>query len=118
MKSLAIINQTSPYNSAQGQESLDLALAAATFGQQVSIIFADDGVFQLLANQQPEAIGAKNYSKTFAALEFYDIENIYVCKHSLVERHLTADDLCIDVLCIEPQEINHILVNHDLCLRF
>ena len=52
-KSLGVINSTAPYGVSNGQESLDLALAAANFGQDVTLFFVDDGVFQLLKSQQP-----------------------------------------------------------------
>ena len=57
---LALVNKTAPYGGANGQESLDLALAAGSFGQDVSLFFIEDGVFQLLAGQAPENIEAKN----------------------------------------------------------
>jgi len=53
----------------------------------------DDGVYQLTNNQSTDDIGMKNFSKTYAALGDYDINQIYVCNDSLAERGLTADDL-------------------------
>lgn len=118
MKSLLIINQSSPYRSASGQESVDLAIAAANFGQQVSLLFCDDGVFQLLNRQQPKAILAKHYTKAFGALEFYDIEPIYVCQRSMALRGLSKDDLCIEVEYLSSESIQTTLANHDISLRF
>ncbi|MEP0063752.1 sulfurtransferase complex subunit TusC, partial [Paraglaciecola sp.] len=83
---LAIINQSAPYGNSNGQESLDMAMAMSNFAQDVSLFFIEDGVLQLLSKQAPENIDARAYHKTFPALEFYDIENIYVCRHSLESR--------------------------------
>ncbi len=105
MSALTIINRSAPYGSADGLEALDLCLAAASFGQQVNFIFLDDGIFQLLSNQAPNEIEHKNYSKTFAALEFYDVEYIYVCEESLAARNLSTKDLCIEVTLLNKQEI-------------
>ena len=118
MTRIAIINKTAPYATSAGQESLDLALAAANFGQDVSLFFIEDGVYQLLNQQAPEHIDQRNYSKTFAALEFYDIENIYVCAKSLHERGLSEQDLCIDVQQLDFAAITENLNHHQHCLSF
>jgi tRNA 2-thiouridine synthesizing protein C len=116
--SLALINKTAPYGRANGQESLDLALAAGSFGQDVSLFFIEDGVFQLLLKQAPEMINAKNYNKTFAALEFYDIENIFVCTDSLTARHLTTTDLSIEVQTLTSEQLHRRLAQHQHILSF
>lgn len=118
MNSLGIINTTAPYGSSNGQEALDLAMASASFGQDVSLFFIGDGVFQLIKQQAPEAIEHKNYSKTFAALEFYDIENIYVCTESLTARQLSADDLCIAVRLLNKTEVQFRLGQQNSLVRF
>lgn len=116
--SIAIINTCAPYGQANGQESLDLALAAGSFGQQVSLFFIDDGVLQLLKQQSPQQIEYKNYSKTFAALEFYDIEHAYVCQNSLQQRGLTAGQLCIDANIIELSKLQDLLKQHSHIVTF
>ncbi|WP_166423868.1 sulfurtransferase complex subunit TusC [Paraglaciecola sp. 20A4] len=117
-KSVGIINSTAPYGVSNGQESLDLALAAANFGQDVSLFFVDDGVFQLVKSQQPLPEQGKNYSKTFPALTFYDIDDIYVCEQSLIDRQLTKSDLCIDVTSLPHDELNVRIALHDHLVRF
>ena len=114
---LAIVNRSAPYGSANGQEALDLALAAASFGQPPSLFFIDDGVYQLVAGQAPELIEAKDYSKTFAALEFYDIEHIYVCAESLLKRGLSAP-LCVEVSLLKRAELQRLLNQHQHILSF
>ncbi|MCK7492950.1 MAG: sulfurtransferase complex subunit TusD [Comamonadaceae bacterium] len=42
-----------PHGSMNAQESLDMILAAAAFDQSVSLLFLDDGVFQLEAGTVP-----------------------------------------------------------------
>ena len=95
--STAIINKSPPYSNANAKESLDLALVMGSFEQSGGLFFCDDGVYQLVNTQAPSAIDAKDLTKTFKALPFYDIENIYVCKQSLAARNLSVEDLCIDV---------------------
>ena len=115
---LALVNKTAPYGQVNGQESLDLALAAGSFGQNVSLFFIEDGVFQLLTQQAPELIDAKNYSKAFAALEFYDIDNVFVCAESLAVRHLSAQDLSIEVQTLSNEQLQERLNQHQHILSF
>lgn len=117
-KTLGVINSTAPYGVSNGQESLDLALASANFGQEVTLFFIDDGVFQLLKSQQPIPEQGKHYSKTFSALTFYDIDDIYVCQQSLNERRLKVSDLCIEVTALPPEELNQQLAQQDHLMRF
>lgn len=95
LPSLAIINRHPPHGTAHGQEALDLALVCGTFGQPVTLFFIGDGVYQLLQDQNTDSIGRKNYSKTFAALDFYDVSEPVVCTESLASRGISADALCI-----------------------
>ncbi len=116
--SIALVNKTAPYGQANGQESLDLALAAGSFGQDLSLFFIEDGVFQLLAKQAPACIEVKNYSKTFAALEFYDIEHIYVCSDSLKARNLEPKNLCIELEVLSKKDLQQRLSQHQHILSF
>lgn len=109
MNKIALINKSAPYGTSNGQEGLDMALAMSNFAQDVSLFFIEDGVFQLLNNQQAATINAKAYHKTFAALEFYDIENIYVCQQSLLQRNIQPSDLCIQVSLTQPQDMAELI---------
>ncbi len=94
---LAFINTCGPFTTAKATESLDMALIFGSFEQSVGLFFTGDGVYQLLKQQHAARLSAKDLTKTFAALPFYDIEDIYVCESALQTRGLTKDDLCIDV---------------------
>jgi tRNA 2-thiouridine synthesizing protein C len=115
---IAIVNKSPPYGSSNGQESLDMALALSNFAQNVSVFFIEDGVLQLLVSQDPTVINAKAYHKTFAALEFYDIENIYVCKNSLLQRGIEASQLCIPVTLIELEDLSELLSKQQHVMSF
>lgn len=92
-KTFVYINRKAPYGSVYALESLEVVLIGAAFEQDVKLVFMDDGVFQLTKNQDPEGIGMKNFSKTYAALGDYDVNQIYVDEDSLKERGLGIDDL-------------------------
>lgn len=92
-KKFVYVNRKAPYGTVYALESLEVVLIAAAFEQEVQLIFMDDGVYQLTKGQSTEGIGMKNFSKTYAALGDYDVNQVYVCKDSLAERGLTKDDL-------------------------
>lgn len=116
--SIAIINKTAPYGSSNGQESLDMALAMSNFAQDVSVFFIEDGVLQLLVSQNATLIDNKAYHKTFPALEFYDIEKIYVCKQSLAQRGMQLSQLSIAVTLMEPDDLSSLLVDQQHVMSF
>ena len=60
----------------------------AAFEQDVSLAFLGDGVYQLTKGQDTKGIGIKNHSKTYRALEGYDVEKLYVERESLAARGL------------------------------
>ena len=93
IKRFLFVNRKSPYGTIYALESLEVVLISAAFEQDVSLMFADDGVYQLCKGQNTESIGMKNFSPTYAALGDYDINKIYVVKESLEERGLGLDDL-------------------------
>jgi len=92
-KRFLYVNRRAPYGSIYALESLEVVLIGAAFEQDISLMFLDDGVYQLKKGQDTKAIGVKNFSPTYGALGDYDINKIYVEKESLEERGLTVDDL-------------------------
>ncbi len=93
IKKFMYMNRKAPYGTIYALESLEVVLIAAAFDQDVSLVFADDGVYQLMKGQNTEDIGMKNFSPTYSALGDYDIKKIYIEKESLEERGLSLEDL-------------------------
>jgi len=115
---IALINNKAPFSYCSGKESLDLALIFSSFEQRVSLFFQGDGVYQLIKDQDSTYISVKNYLKTFSAFEFYDIEDIYICQQSLLERQLSADFHIDNVQVLSPNDFSQALRSHQHILRF
>jgi tRNA 2-thiouridine synthesizing protein C len=98
-----------PYGSAVAQEILDAILVAGVFEQDVSVLFADDGIYQLLAAQHGGLLGARDVAKALGALPAYDVEQIYVAAEAMRLRHLDASDFVLPVRVLEPQAIADLL---------
>ncbi len=118
VQTLAIINSKAPYASSAGKDALDIALIFGSFEQSVSLFFQGDGVWQLIPEQDGSVILVKDYLKTFAAFEFYDIENIYVCQASLTERMLSEHFHIEGVQVLNQQGFAQKLATHQVILRF
>jgi tRNA 2-thiouridine synthesizing protein C len=93
VKQFLYLNRKAPYGTIYAWESLEVVLIGAAFDQQVSLVFLDDGVYQLTKNQDTTGIGMKNFSPTYRTLGDYEVKSIYVDADSLAARGLTADDL-------------------------
>ncbi|MDX9874092.1 MAG: sulfurtransferase complex subunit TusC [Spongiibacteraceae bacterium] len=113
-----LVFQRPPYGSALAREAVDVALAAAAFGQQVSLLFLGNSVWQLLPNQQGDAIGHKDFDRQLGALPMYDIDQFFVAADALTARGLAATDLVLPVTVLEPAAIAPLLASHDIVLSF
>lgn len=92
-KKFLYVNRKAPHGSIYAQESLEVVLIGAAFEQDVTLAFIDDGVYQLMQNQDTSALGSKNFAPTFRALGDYDVSQIYVERESLERRGLGKQDL-------------------------
>ncbi len=113
-----MIFSKAPHGSAAGREGLDLLLLSASYDMPSAALFVGDGVYQLLANQQPELVGGKNYIATFRALPMYDVEQILICQDSLAQRGLTREQLILDVELCTPSQIADVIGQSTEVLRF
>lgn len=93
VKKFMYLNRKAPYGTIYAWESLEVVLIGAAFDQVVSVMFMDDGVYQLTKGQDTSGIGMKNFSPTYRTLGDYEVKNVYVDADSLAARGLTQDDL-------------------------
>ena len=118
VKKFMYVNRRAPHGTIYAQECLEVVLIGAAFDQDVTMVFLDDGVYQILKNQDTSAIGTKNFSKTFRALEMYDVEKLYVEKESMDLRGLTEKDLNVPVEVKTSEEIGRLMEQQDVILSF
>lgn len=118
MKKFMFVNRKAPYGTIYALESLEVVLITATFDQDVSLVFVDDGVYELAKGQDTTAIGIKNHSKTYRALDGYDVEKLYVERESLEARGLTEDDLIVDVEVLSTAQMADLMAAQDVVLSF
>lgn len=105
------ISRSAPYGSNRPQLCVDAALAAAVFEQEVNFIFMEDGVYQLIKNQNAAAINSKTLGDALETLDLYGIENIYICSKAMELRNLIADDLVINANAISEEQLKCLITN-------
>ena len=117
-KKFMFVNRTAPYGTVYALESLEVVLISAAFDQDVSLVFVEDGVWQLKKGQQTKGIETKNFSPTYRALEGYDVEKLYVERESLAARGLAEEDLIVDVIALSSAELGKLMAEQDVVLSF
>jgi tRNA 2-thiouridine synthesizing protein C len=118
IKKFMFVNRKAPYGTIYALESLEVVLISAAFEQDVSLAFVDDGVYQLMKHVNTEGVEMKSFSKTYRALEGYDIEKLYVERESLEIRGLNEDDLVVDVQLVNQAEMADLMDQQDVVLSF
>lgn len=118
IKKFMYVNRKAPYGTIYALESLEVVLIGAAFDQDVSLVFMDDGVYQLKKGQDTKATEMKNFSPTYRALEMYDVEKLYVSEESMQERGLNADDLIVPVEILNAEQMAALMEQQDVILSF
>lgn len=118
IKKFMYVNRRAPYGTIYAQESLEVVLIGAAFDQDVSVAFVDDGVYELVKGQSTDGVEMKNFSRTYKALEDYDVEKLYVEKESMAARGISEDDLIVDVEVMSAEELARLMEEQDVLLTF
>ncbi|MEW5249853.1 sulfurtransferase complex subunit TusC [Microbulbifer discodermiae] len=118
-KRLLALCRQAPYGNALAREGLEAVLAAAAMEQAPDLLFSGDGVFQLLPQQSPQAIGQKSLQRNLQALPMFGIERVYVCNKSLAKRHLSIEQLAREQFEIVPvADSGAFIRNYDSVMNF
>ena len=92
--------------SVAAKETIDLVLVSGVFEQAVSVLFMDDGVFQL--------VGLGERQSPVKALPTYGVEAIHVAAHSLAERGIALADIAMEVATADRQAVRALIEEHDI----
>ena len=118
IKKFMFLNRKAPYGTVYALESLEVVLIAATFDQDVSVVFMDDGIFEIAKGQNTKAIEMKNFSQTYRALDGYDVEKLYVERESMEARGFTEADFVVPVEVLSATELGQLMAEQDVVLSF
>lgn len=118
MKKTLYIQHQAPFGSESPQEQLDALLVCAAFGQEVSVLFQDEGVWQLLPAQNGRPLQKRTLAAQLQVLELYDIKALYVDAASLHAHGLGREDLALPVTVLDEAGLQALLTRQDFLLRF
>ncbi|NMP32323.1 sulfurtransferase complex subunit TusC [Thalassotalea sp. M1531] len=118
VNSLAIITTQAPYSSASGKDALDMALIFGSYEQDIALFFIGDGVWQLIDKANGELLQVKDYLKTFSALPFYDVEDVFICEQSLKDRGIEGPLNIQSAQTLSKQTLIETLKQYKAVLRF
>ena len=118
VKKFMFVNRRAPYGTVYALEALEVVLISAAFDQDVSMVFIDDGVYELVKGQHTKAIDVKNFSPTYRALEGYDIEKLYVDEESLKARGRTTESLLLPVEVLNSTQLAALMDQQDVVISF
>ncbi len=117
-KNLLFVFDKPPHSSPATKEGLDAILTASAFGQNVTLLLIGDGILQILTNQDPSLLPAKNTASIFQSLEMYGIENIITPSQNLKDKGLSLSDLTIPCEIIDNAQLSKLYATQDQILSF
>ena len=118
VKKFMFLNRKAPHGTVYALEGLEVVLITAAFDKDGSMVFTDDGVYQLMKGVDSKGIEIKDFSKTYRALDGYDIEKLYVDQASMDARGLTEEDLIVDVTVLQVAEMANLMAQQDVVISF
>ena len=118
VKKFMFVSRRAPYGTVYALEALEVVLISAAFDQDVSMVFLDDGVYELVKGQHTKAIDVKNFSPAYRALEGYDIEKLYVDADSLAARGLKTGNLLVPVEVLSAAQMAELMEQQDVVISF
>ncbi|HTF95791.1 MAG TPA: sulfurtransferase complex subunit TusC [Cellvibrio sp.] len=119
MKKILLVSRHAPYGSSMAKDAIDVALAAAIYDQDISILFMDDGIFQLTKEQNASEISQKNINAMLSAFPLYGVEKLYFHLSSAIQRGIKIDELALDnITALHDEEISTLLNSQDQVLSF
>ncbi len=117
-KKVLVVCRRAPYGDSLSRAALDVVLAGAAFNQDLSVLFLDDGVWQLMPQQQASSIEQKSVAATLESLPLYDVEQFYVAAASLQQRQLSPSELAGNVALLDDSSLTSFIESHDQVLGF
>ncbi|AIS17884.1 sulfur relay protein TusC [Pseudomonas rhizosphaerae] len=113
-KSMLIVSRQPPWAGPAAREALDIALAGGAYDLPVAMLFLDDGVYQLLDAQAPDAVQQKNLAANLQALPLFGVDELFVCTTSLALRGLADASLAIAAQPLTDAQLRELLPRFDL----
>jgi tRNA 2-thiouridine synthesizing protein C len=115
---ILLIIKSPPYGSGRVAEGFRVATAMIAMDVLPQILFVEEGVYCLLKNQKPEAVGVVSFRERLKTLA--DLVGLYVVSDSLSQRNLKPNDLENDynTRTISLEETSKIISQNEAIITF
>lgn len=117
-RSLLLICRQAPIGSGDALAAVDVAMSFAAFEQAVSLLFCDDGVWQLLSEQQETEHQQKRLPNMMQSFALYGLEDIYAEQSALIQRQISPQECSISYAAVDSQQISALIHRHDSVMVF
>ncbi|WP_373095600.1 sulfurtransferase complex subunit TusC [Zhongshania sp.] len=107
-----------PYGHSIAREALDMALATAAFDQVVSLVFAQDAIYQLLDKQNSGNTEKKAHIGVINALPLYEIEHVYYLSDDCSSRNISPTSLVPHAKALSATELADLMRSADRIQSF
>ncbi|MEM0343622.1 MAG: DsrE family protein [Thermoplasmata archaeon] len=115
--SILVVVTKPPYGVEDAFAGLRLGLAMAVNGIRTSVLMTDDGVFNAVGSQRPEAV--KMPSNIDATRDLYDFDvPVYVIKEDLAARGIPESRLFEGLKPLPASDIRKLVADHDVVTTF
>jgi sulfur relay (sulfurtransferase) DsrF/TusC family protein len=115
--SLLVLVTKAPYGLEDAFAGLRLALAMGVNGMSTTVVMMEDGVYNAVAAQKPEAVGMP--SNVDATRELYDFDvSVHVVKEDLEERGIAEVALVDGLKIVDRAALKEMVGSHDLVTTF
>jgi tRNA 2-thiouridine synthesizing protein C len=115
---VTVLMRKAPYGSVYTAEGFRSMMGIGVFEMDISVLFADDGVYALVKGQNPETLDMKPLGDGFPMLPEFGVDKFYVHDESLSERGLTPGDLVMDVEIVDNARAAQIMQESGIVLPF
>lgn len=128
MKRILFILRNTPYGSSRAREGIDAVLAASVFNQHITVLFMDEGVWQLHNHQQSRGItndslfssprDHKNISAIIESFPLYDINEIFVDNQALDKFKIQHNELILEPELANTEQIRQMIRDCNVVLTY
>jgi tRNA 2-thiouridine synthesizing protein C len=127
MKKILFVFRSTPYRSTKAQEGVDAALSASVFDYKITILFMDEGIWQLHNHQQShgiklenlhEKVERKNIAAQLDSFPLYDINEIYADEKALKRFSIPKKELILNPLLASDKKIRSLMASNDIILTY
>lgn len=118
MEKVMVMLRKAPYGSVYAAEAFRTMMGIGVFEMDICVAFADDGVYALVKEQNPEKLDMKPLGDGFPMLKDFNVTRFVVHGESLFERGLQAEDLVLDVEIADSKTFAKIIAEYGRVLPF